>query len=148
MSARRLRRRFRGFSLIEVMVASALFLTTTAVIVASVATASRNSAVQRRMTVALQLGEQKMEELLLRFNTSEDLTIGEHPADPISGGNKQWFDESGEPSTAAANKVFRVDWKVSSVTGIPNLRRIALTVAWEGRDNDRDHQITLTTDRP
>jgi len=136
------RRSKRGFSLVEVLVASTLFLTTTAVIVASVASASRQSSVQRHMTTALQVAEQQMEELLLRFSNSPELSIGAHT---------RYYNEKGEPLPNATNAYFTVTWDVAQVAGITSLRRLTLSVSWDDHvhnPNERTHTITLTTDRP
>ena len=136
-----MRKRPRGFSLIEVMVASTLFLTTTAVIVASVASATRQNSVQKHMTVALQVAELQLEELLLRFTTSPDIafTSGLPP-------HRALFGQDGNPTGVVSPTNFIVEWTVEPVPNITNLRRIALTVKWT--DRDRDHTLSLTTDRP
>jgi hypothetical protein len=64
-----------GFSLVEVMVSSALFLASVSGVVGAISSASSLYEHQRRLTQAVSIGEYKIEELLLRYSSHADLTI-------------------------------------------------------------------------
>ena len=65
----------RAFSMLEVLIASALFLTTVAGVVSATRTGNAIFEHQRKLTQAVSVGEFAMEELLLRYTSSSDLDI-------------------------------------------------------------------------
>jgi hypothetical protein len=65
----------RAFSMLEVLIASSLFLTTVAGVVSATRTGNAIFEHQRKLTQAVSVGEFAMEELLLRYTSSSDLDI-------------------------------------------------------------------------
>lgn len=65
----------RAFSMLEVLIASALFLITVVGVVSATHTGSAVFEHQRKLTQAVSIGEFAMEELLLRYTSSTDLDI-------------------------------------------------------------------------
>jgi type II secretory pathway pseudopilin PulG len=63
----------RGFSLLEVLVAGALFLITVSGVLSAASTATTTFEHQRKLTQAMSVGEFVLEELLLRYTSSDEL---------------------------------------------------------------------------
>jgi Tfp pilus assembly protein PilV len=145
-----------GFSLIEVMVSSALFLASVGGVVSAISSASSVYEHQRRLTQAVSVGEYKMEELLLRYSSHADLAI---TAKTDAAGVL----ESGTPNmtcltprltpvtcpvslTAAGTKVqvnndigsnYLVYWFVSAAP-VQGLKQVDLFVAWNEAGGQRE----------
>jgi hypothetical protein len=104
-------RRPIGFSLIEVMVSSALFLASVTGVVSAVSSASTVYEHQRRLTQAVSVGEYKMEELLLRYSNHDDLMV-------TSIANSSGVLVSGTPKIACLTpKLVPVTCPVSTMSG-------------------------------
>ena len=65
----------RAFSLLEVLVAGALFLVSVAGVLSATATATATFEHQRKLTQAMSVGEFVLEELLLRYTSAEELRV-------------------------------------------------------------------------
>ena len=127
----------RAFTLIEVMIASVVFLIAVGGTFSALKTGARQFANQRYLTTALQIAESSTEELLLRFQSADDLDPGSH--------SKQ-FDAAGNVSATAVASGYTLTWVVTPSNPIAALRRIDVTVTWT---RDRvPHRIALFTYRP
>lgn len=123
----------RGFSLIEVMVASVLFLVTLAGVISSFHAATRLFAHYEAETSALAIGESVMEDLLLRGRGDPLLVDGSTTTFTV--------DEDGTPSAGGR---FTVTWTVTGATPLDGLRTIDLRITWADGAN---RQVRLTTVR-
>lgn len=153
----------RAFSLVEVMVSSALFLASAAGVVGAISTASGVYEHQRRLTQAVSVGEYKMEELLLRYSSHADLTITSttNAAGVLVSGtpNLTCLTPRLAPTTCPASlsttgtKVnltadigpnYLVYWFVSAAP-VQGLKQIDMIVAW--RESGTQRELPLMTYR-
>lgn len=109
----------KAFSLIEVMIASALLGIGLAAMMTAFGQATALESHQERVTAALHLAEGQLENLLLRYPDSPDLDVATHP--PLG------FTADGTPTTTAP--YFNLEWTVSAGP-IPRTRRVQVTVTW------------------
>ncbi len=131
-------RHSQAFSLLEVLVAGALFLTTLSGVLTAIGTMSGVEEHQRRMTVATALGEQSMEELLLRWSGHPDIDVGNT--------RSRFYTSKAVPSTSSTPDGYEVSWTISRVDKIQNLKNIVLQVIWTESTGEKD--ITYFTYRP
>jgi prepilin-type N-terminal cleavage/methylation domain-containing protein len=124
----------KAFSLIEVMIASAMLGIGLAALMTAHGTAAGLSTHQERVTAALHLAEGQMENLLLRFPDSSDLSVGAAHG-PIT------FSSAGQPT---GTPFYSLSWTVSPGP-IPRTRRVDVTVNWT--EGQRAQTLTLTTHR-
>lgn len=127
----------RGFSLLEVFVAGAMFLFGTAGVLASWSTLSGTIETQRRAVDATTLAEDVLDELRLAQRGSELVAVGNH---------ERFFDRSRQPVGSAVVGGFVVSWIVTPVDEAFTFRRVDLEVAWRGLDG-RQHTIEFLTFR-
>jgi prepilin-type N-terminal cleavage/methylation domain-containing protein len=145
----------RGFSLIEVMVASALFLLSVVGVISTANTANGIFAHQRILTQALSVGEFALEELLLRYNAHADLVVNGTKGgdgrittatprsrclgpDLLTAGScvtrsftpKSAFANAASFSVGDGSTSYGVNWVVAPVAGLATQRHIFLVVAW------------------
>jgi prepilin-type N-terminal cleavage/methylation domain-containing protein len=125
----------RGFSLIEVMIASAMLGIGLAALLTAFGTASGLETHQERVTAALHLAEGRMEELLLRFPDSPDLRTGVAHG-PVG------YTSLGDATTT--NPFFQVTWRASAGP-IARTRRLEVKVTW--KEGPRDQSLTLASHR-
>jgi|GEM_PF-777984 len=155
-------RRSAGFSLIEVMVSAALFLASVTGVVSAVSTASTVYEHQRRLTQAVSVGEFKMEELLLRYSSHDDLVIAgtTNPAGVLLSGTPKiacltprLVPVTCPTSTTTGTTVnlgsnlgpnYLVYWFVSAAP-VQGLKQIDLVVAW--RESVGQRELRLMTYR-
>jgi prepilin-type N-terminal cleavage/methylation domain-containing protein len=129
----------RGFSLLEVMVASTLLgvgITATLASVDSVrATAVRN----RHMTQAVHAAESVAESMLALEQSAEELDDGPHQTSP------RRFDVVGQEvePTDTVRGLYAVTWDVAANTPIEGIRRITITVSWQGVEGAGSTTLTL-----
>lgn len=126
----------RGFSLIEVMAAVAIFGVGLAAIFTAFGSSSQQLEHQRHMTQSIHLTEAKLEEILLWSSGDAQLAVG-GPYGPV------WFDAdgrasagcpagtSGLPTNTPACR-YRVTWTVEAA-GIDKVRLVTVTTAWNER---------------
>ena len=126
----------RGFSLIEVLAAVAIFGVGLAAIFTAFGSSSLQLEHQRHMTHSIHLTEAKLEEILLWSNSDPQLAVG-GPYGPA------WFDNDGRasdscpsgtgglPTNTAACR-YRVTWTVGA-GGIDKVRVVTVTTAWNER---------------
>lgn len=126
----------RGFSLIEVMAAVAIFGVGLAAIFTAFGSSSLQLEHQRHMTHSIHLTEARLEEILLWANSDPQLAVG-GPYGPV------WFNADGRASSGCpgattglpANTVdcrYRVTWTVAPA-GIDKVRLVTVTTAWNER---------------
>ena len=131
----------RAFSLIEVMIASALLSVGMAAILTAFSSASSLGAHQERVTTAMHLAEARMEELLLLYPDDADLAATTHAAVP--------YRRDGNLTTAGATGVnapyFQVSWVIAAGP-IPRTRRIDVTTSWV--ESGAAQRVAFTSHRP
>jgi prepilin-type N-terminal cleavage/methylation domain-containing protein len=158
----------RGFSLLEVLVAAALFLVTVTGVLSATSTATATYEHQRRLTQAMSVGEFVLEELLLRYTSAEELRLNAtRSGDTVTAATPATRCVSAElqPSTSCTNdsippprgfagaiagrvgatNAFGVNIVVTDIDDLP-LRRVIVVVAW--REAAGVRSLTLETYRP
>lgn len=128
----------RGFTLLEVMVASALLLFGIAAVVAGLSHATKTGKHQRYVTQGIHVAESVLENLLLANAGHPDLESGAH--------GPRWFNEVGEQLGAANGSTFEANWTVVLNEPIPDMKRLTVTVTW--LEDNVERRLSLTTDRP
>lgn len=122
----------RGFSLIEVLAAVAIFGVGLAAIFTAFGSSSQQLEHQRHMTHSIHLTEAKLEEMLLWSSSDPQLAIG-GPYGP------SWFDSNGRASTTCP----------ASTTGLPaNTSDCRYRVTWTVAEGEIDkvRVVTVTTE--
>lgn len=110
----------QGFTLIEVMVAAAIFAIGTSASLAGISTAYKQYAHQRHMTNAINVAEGVMESLLLAYGTDARIGVGSHG--PL------YFSEEGVQT--ASPSAYQVTWAVIADQPIAGMRQIDTRVGW------------------
>ena len=162
----------KAFSLIEVMVASSLFLVTVVGVVSATQTGSAVFEHQRKLTQAVSVGEFAMEEMLLRYTTSVDLEIsavenaggiitsstpksrciGVDLAPTTGCATRTMTPQSGFSSDIDAlvgngTRNYGITWVVGRPPNLESQRHVVLLVSWiEG--NGLVRSVQLQTYRP
>lgn len=127
----------RAFTLLEVLVAGALFLVGTAAVLGGWRSILVSMDQQRRSTEAVALADDVLDDLRLRPRDHADLDVGAH---------SRFFTRLRKPSAAAVADGYRVDWTVHGSNG-QTFRRIDVVVRWRGTDR-REHALPFPTFRP
>jgi prepilin-type N-terminal cleavage/methylation domain-containing protein len=129
----------RGFSLIEVMISASMLLIGITAIIMGVHVATRQQEHNRKVGQALLIAERRMEELLMLFPSSLELTDGRHPPAEF-----EQFDSDGRKD----GDDFRLFYDVSLATppGAPPEDRlpgiiIEVTIAWDEAVGARSLQL-------
>jgi prepilin-type N-terminal cleavage/methylation domain-containing protein len=123
----------RAFSLVEVMVACAVFGAGLAAVFTVFNTASSLFEHQRHTTYAIHLSEAWIEELLMRPSADTELTPG-----PLHG--PAWYDRNGFANPACPDIVvgppvstptcrYRVTWRTAPSV-VPGVRHLTVTTHW------------------
>lgn len=131
------RRSLHGLSTLEALIAGTLMLVSVAGVVSAFSSASNLYAHQRHMTQAISIAELAMEELLLRYRSSPDLSTG--------APHQDYFAADGARTTES-NAKYIVSWEVAPTRIAGVVRRIDCRVQW--RENLFDRHIELFTYRP
>jgi type II secretory pathway pseudopilin PulG len=121
----------RAFSLVEVLVAATLLVAGLAALLVAITVAMSLHEHQRKVAAAVVIAEAQMENLLLLFPGSTELTDGRHPASGFVG-----FEEDGRPGGAA----FRSFYVARPVT--PVGVALDLTIAWDERSGEKSFQLS------
>jgi hypothetical protein len=98
----------RGFSLIEVIISSSMLLVGITGITMGVHVATRQHEHDRKVAAALIIAERRMEELLLLFPSSLELSDGRHPEDG--------FELFGSDGRRAPDGEFRLSYTATPAT--------------------------------
>jgi len=109
----------RGSTLIEALLALALFAVGIAATLTAYSTSMGISEHQSHMSTALLVGEQTMEELILRYRSDPEIAVGTH--------NGPGFARDGTRSSGATS-AFQVSWVVSA--GPLDSKKIEVFVRW------------------
>lgn len=118
------------------LAANLIFFITLSGVVMSLGTIRSQWSHQRQMTVALQVGEYVMEDLLLRYSSSPDLVSGvEHV---------RLFDAEGNEVDRDGH--FTARWTTTPMDAIRGIREIHLRVEWDLEGNTRG--VSFRTLRP
>lgn len=130
----------RGFSLIEVVIASALLGIGVAALLTGYRSAASLEAHQERVSTALHVAEGVVEALLLRYRDDPDLAISTtpHPATPLK------FDVAGTPVATAG--FYAATWRASAGP-IPGSRKVDVVVTWQESALAGTQSLALTTHR-
>ncbi len=108
----------KAFSLIEVMIASAMLSIGLAAVMTAYGSASSLESHQEKVTQAMHLAEARMEELLLMYPDDADLGIAANTGSP--------FNAQGNPGGTA---FYTVGWTVAAGP-IARTRRLEVRVSW------------------
>lgn len=130
------KRSTRGFTLLEAIIAGALFL----IGITGVLTAWQSILVsmehQRRCVDAVSVAEDVLDDLRLRHRDAPELKIGTH---------ERYFTKTRAPAPEADPLGYTVEWEVLD-NGANTFRRVELVVRWRGLDA-RQHSIDFYTIR-
>ena len=126
----------RGFSLLEVIIAGAVFIVAATGVLSSWRTVTGLNETQQRSGEALTLGEDVLDDLRLAFRDSADLSVGAH---------ERFFDRQRAPIAAPSPRGYSVEWTVTVVPG-KTFKKVDLVVRWNGSDA-RPHRLPFVTYR-
>lgn len=127
----------RGFTLLEVMVAGALFLIGTSAVLSAWHAVTSSMELQRRSADAVAVADDTLDDLRLRQRDAADLIVGTHV---------RFFDVARRAVPAAVTDGYTVEWNVADSAGL-TFRRLDVKVSWKGFDG-RPHTVAFTTFRP
>ncbi len=126
-----------GFSLLEVLVAGAMFAIGTAGVLSAWSTLNGIVDTQRRTADAVIVAEDVLDALRLQQRSGPDLAIDTH---------QRFFTQDRQPTLSPTSDGFVVEWQVAQVRTF-SFRQVDLTVRWRGLDR-REHRLTFLTFRP
>jgi prepilin-type N-terminal cleavage/methylation domain-containing protein len=132
--------RARGFSLIEVVIASALLGIGVAAVVTGYRSAASLEAHQERVSTALHVAEGVVESLLLRYRDDPDIAVSttSHPSTPLT------FDAAGTP--VATGGLYAATWRASAGP-VAGSRKLDVVVTWQEPGFTGRQSLALTTHR-
>ncbi len=125
----------KGFTLVEAMVAGTVFLAVFAGLIGGFIFVAHQYAHQQKMTEALAVGEQVMEELLLVQRDDGSIVEG--------GTFSRTYNANGIEVPGGA---YTVTWNVVAADPVPGVRSIDLRVQWAEKLGNR--QLQLQSNRP
>jgi Tfp pilus assembly protein PilV len=111
----------RGFSLIETMVASAMFFVGLTAVFATFTTASNLLLHHRNVTRAVAIAESNLEQLIQRYPGDPQIAVGVTPT-------PRYYDRDGVLSATPAE--FRVTWTVTTFAKLDGIREVTVLVRW------------------
>jgi len=124
----------RGFTLVEVIMASLLLVVVVAIISSVISGVVRNNFYSERHTQAVILAQNKIEELLNDGYSSPNLHEGEYenPLNPVN-------------ATGDSSGFFYQYWKIEDLRPIPRSKMITSTVKWVpvGSENDTTGTVEM-----
>ena len=124
----------KGFSLIEVIMASLLLVVGVTIISSVISGVVRNNFYSQRHTQAVILAQNKIEELLNDGYSSTNLHAGnyENPLNPVN-------------ATGDSSGVFYQYWKIDDLRPIPRSKMITSVVKWVpvGSENDTTGTVEM-----
>lgn len=120
------RRRVRGFTLLEVMVAGAILVAATTGVVASLGAVANQYAHQRHLSRAIYLADGEIERLLLRYRNDPIIRDG--------------------VSQSRVDGPYTIRWRTEGNTPVPRVRTIHVTVSW--LEQGRTRKVSMSTMRP
>ena len=137
----------QGFTLVEVMIAMAIFLIGFLAIGSMQISAVNGNASARMRTSASILAGDIIEQLLrcpyessacsiIRYSHSDPLGFGAHPGP----GNDDWFDD--DPDGGGPDRTYQVRWFVANGPEA-NSKTIDLIVSWDQRGKDNSVQYSF-----
>jgi prepilin-type N-terminal cleavage/methylation domain-containing protein len=138
-----------GFSLLEVMMASALFLTSLSGLLAGLQTLQNVETHQRLLALAVRIGQGEMERALLLRPCGS--VVPSSPDDPCLRTVTKFYSTEGVlragVTSAQAASDFTVTRSLVADAGLPSgLQRVDLVVRWSERQ--RVHDVEFSTYRP
>ena len=125
----------RGFSLIEVMVAAAVFMAAVAGVFMGLRAAMSMHLHQNKLMPAVHIAESMLEEMLIMYADSPELTDGTHTACYRTDGSIN------DPCSVPPQ--YQARWLVADDNPRAGVKRIAVTVSW--LENTRSRQISFFT---
>ena len=135
-----------GFSLIEVMVASAILGCAVLSVAQLVATATTATADARRVSEATLLAWQKIDELRSLAFAFDDagLPVTEPRLDPSPAGT---LSHDTDGYVERLDDLYRRRWSIASAVGHPDLLILSVRVVAAGRENELASAVTLRARR-
>lgn len=133
----------KGFSLLEVMISSAVLIVGLTGTVQAISTASSQMEHARHVTQALHAAETQMEVLL--SHPANIATASLTPGASITGPT---YNSVGEPTTNTSDpfeSYYETSWQVVGNEPIVGMKKITLQASWDERGVRRN--ITLVTER-
>jgi len=115
----------RGFTLIEIVMASLILVLGMTIISSIIANVTRKNFYSHRHTQAVILAQNKIEELLNDGYDSPNLTEGdyENPLNPVN-------------STGDSSGIFYQYWMIEDLRPIPRSKQITSWIEWDGADGE------------
>ena len=127
----------RGFTIIDAMIAAALFIITVTSIVRVMSVASTQLSHQKKMTQGINISEGVIEEMLLAYSDSSSvLTAGHH--------GPYCYTLSGVVASCPAG-IFSTSWDV--VNDIPLVGMMQINVKTSWKERGRQHSVKFVTYR-
>ncbi|MCP4504665.1 MAG: prepilin-type N-terminal cleavage/methylation domain-containing protein [Deltaproteobacteria bacterium] len=132
----------RGFSLIEVMVSSALLVIAITGTLTAFTSATRVYEHQRKSTHAITIAESTLEDLLLRFQGDNQTKIyaGEYGPHCYSRVGK--FLKDASSSSCPDGTYYNVTWVSSAVDLLDDIIRLEVIVRWNEAQGAKDIRLT------
>lgn len=130
--SRRIRGRDRGFSIIEVMIAAAVFAIGAAGSLSVLAMAQRQYRHQNQLTQAIHLAEMQMEQTVLLYR------------DDVVSGGPRCFTAQGHQMSCGSHE-YAASWFVTSGVPIQGMKQIRVVVSWH--EMAATKQVSLLTYR-
>lgn len=135
-------RRFKGFSLIEVMVSSALLVIAITGTLSAFSSATRVYEHQRKTTYAITIAESTLEDLLMRFQGDNQTKVSGAEYGPHCYSRDGKFLKDASSSTCPGGTYYEVSWLSSQVGTYNKVIRLGVTVRWEETQGQKTIQLS------